>query len=131
MPKDPKNSTSPPKHEPVFFPGIHSLSAKEIPNFREVKHTGLFSQVVYMNIPVGGDIGEEVHLVDQALSFTKGKALAIIGGIPGQGGKDGKGEGKGGGEKRVECKAGDMIVVPAGTRHQFWNVGDEPLVRIL
>ena len=26
-----------------------------------------------MNIPVGGDIGEEVHLVDQALTFTQGE----------------------------------------------------------
>lgn len=82
-----------------------------------------------MNIPVGGDIGEEVHSVDQALTFTQGKALAVIGGDPGQGGKDGKGNG-GGGEIRKQVNAGDMLVVPAGTRHQFWNVGDEPLVRL-
>lgn len=57
-----------------------------------------------------------------------GKGLCIIGGKPGQGGKDGKGEGAGGGEIRKEYSAGDMIVVPAGTRHQFWNTGDEPMV---
>ena len=34
----------------------------------------------------------------------------------------------GGGEVRKEVKGGDMLVVPAGTRHQFWNTGDEPLV---
>lgn len=73
MPRDTKTSLDKPKHVPVYFPKITSLSAKDIPHFRKVVHTGLFSQVVLMNIPVGGDIGEEVHLVDQALTFTQGE----------------------------------------------------------
>lgn len=36
-----------------------------------------------MNIPVGGDIGEEVHLVDQALTFTQGEQPKSIFGYAG------------------------------------------------
>lgn len=72
MPRDSKVSTEKPNHEPIHFPKMTSLAAKDIPHFRKVMWTGLFSQVVLMNIPVKGDIGEEVHLVDQALTFTQG-----------------------------------------------------------
>jgi mannose-6-phosphate isomerase-like protein (cupin superfamily) len=33
-----------------------------------------------MEIPVGGDIGNEVHLVDQVLIFTSGEGKAVVGG---------------------------------------------------
>ena len=72
MPRDTAVSTSPPAHVPVHFPKMTSLTAKDITKFRKVLWTGLFSQVVLMNIPKDGDIGEEVHLVDQALTFTQG-----------------------------------------------------------
>ncbi|MCJ1431210.1 hypothetical protein MMC27_000561, partial [Xylographa pallens] len=80
--------------------------------FRRVLWTGLYSQVVLMTIPVGGDIvfkPVQVHTVDQALTFTSGKAKATIGGE----------------EKDVE--AGDLVIVPAGTQHQFVNTGPTPL----
>ena len=77
MPRDAKVSTEKPQHVPVHFPKMTSLSAKDIPHFRKVLWTGLFSQVVLMNIPKGGDIGEEVHLVDQALTFTQGKLHSL------------------------------------------------------
>jgi len=63
-----------------------------------------------MTIPVGGDIGDEVHTVDQALTFTSGTGLATING------------------KNQEVKKGDLMVVPAGTQHQFVNTGDKPLI---
>jgi len=63
-----------------------------------------------MTVPVGGDIGDEVHTVDQALTFTSGKGLATING------------------KDQEVQKGDLMVVPAGTQHQFVNTGDEPLI---
>lgn len=63
-----------------------------------------------MTIPMGGDIGDEVHTVDQALTFTSGKGLAIING------------------KEQAVEEGDLMVVPAGTQHQFLNVGKVPLV---
>jgi len=63
-----------------------------------------------MTVPVGGDIGDEVHTVDQALTFTSGKGKATING------------------KDQDVKAGDLMVVPAGTQHQFINTGDGPLI---
>ena len=69
------------------------------PDFRTVLWTGETSQLVVMTVPVGGDIGEEVHHVDQHLIFTSGICKAIVAG-----------------EER-EVKAGDMVIVPQGTKH--------------
>jgi hypothetical protein len=77
--KDPKMSTSPPKHELVYFEGLTS-KVRSFGQFRKVIHTGLYSQLVTMEIPVGGDIGNEVHLVDQVLIFTSGEGKAVVGG---------------------------------------------------
>jgi putative ABC transport system ATP-binding protein len=49
----------PPQHEMVHFAGLLS-SKREFGDFRTVLHTGLYSQVVAMEVPVGGDIGDEV-----------------------------------------------------------------------
>ena len=53
-------SPSPPKHEMVYFPKLTS-EVRAFGQFRKVLHTGLFSQLVSMEIPVGGDIGDEVN----------------------------------------------------------------------
>ena len=66
-------------------------------------------QLVAMEIPVNGEIGDEVHTVDQILLFTSGRGLATVAG------------------KDQAVKAGDVVVVPAGTQHQFVTQGDEPL----
>jgi putative ABC transport system ATP-binding protein len=50
---------APPKHEMVHFKGLLS-EKRAFGDFRTVLHTGLFSQVVAMEVPVGGDIGDEV-----------------------------------------------------------------------
>lgn len=65
-----------------------------------------------MTIPVGGDTGDEVHTVDQALTFTSGQGKATING------------------RDQDVKAGDLMVVPAGTQHQFVNSGPTPLVSL-
>jgi hypothetical protein len=52
---------APPKHEMVHFKGLLS-EKRSFGDFRTVLHTGLFSQVVAMEVPVGGDIGDEVSL---------------------------------------------------------------------
>ena len=52
----------------------------------------------------------QVHTVDQALTFTSGVGKATIAG------------------KDQDVKAGDLVVVPAGTQHQFVNTGPTPLV---
>lgn len=50
-----------------------------------------------------------MHTVDQILLFTSGKGLATVAG------------------KDQEVAAGDVVVVPAGTQHQFVTRGDQPL----
>jgi mannose-6-phosphate isomerase-like protein (cupin superfamily) len=59
-----------------------------------------------MNIPPGGDIGEEVHDdVDQVLVFVQGRGKAILNGQESTVGPD------------------RLVHVPAGTRHNFVNTG--------
>ncbi|KAL8907466.1 MAG: hypothetical protein Q9171_005852 [Xanthocarpia ochracea] len=103
-------SSGPPKHEMQYFPNMTSALPSESAEFRRVLWTGLYSQVVLMTVPVGGDIGDEVHTVDQALTFTSGVGKATING------------------KDQDVKAGDLMVVPAGTQHQFVNTGPTPLI---
>merc|ERR1739838_1282547 len=69
----------PPKHEMVYFQGL-TKNIRAEGQFRKVLHTGLYSQLVSMEVPVGGDIGDEVHTVDQVLIFTSGKGLATVAG---------------------------------------------------
>ena len=81
---------APPKHEMVHFPGLMS-EKRSFGDFRTVLHTGLYSQIVAMEVPVNGEIGDEVHTVDQILLFTSGKGLATVNG------------------KDQEVKAGDVV----------------------
>ncbi|KAK4163652.1 RmlC-like cupin [Cladorrhinum sp. PSN259] len=103
-------SSDPPKNEMQYFPDMTTALPSASGEFRRVLWTGLYGQVVLMAVPVGGDIGEEIHTVDQILTFTSGKGLAQVGGA------------------EQEVKAGDMVIVPAGTKHQFLNTGPTPLI---
>ncbi|HEY0700940.1 MAG TPA: cupin domain-containing protein [Micromonospora sp.] len=84
--------------------------AEQSPDFRRVLWTGRHSQLVIMTIPPDGEIGEEVHEVDQILTFVSGTAEARVAG-----------------ETR-QVAQGDLVVVPAGTKHNFVNTGPNPLV---
>jgi mannose-6-phosphate isomerase-like protein (cupin superfamily) len=84
--------------------------AEKSPDFRHVLWTGKHTQLVVMTIPPGGEIGTEVHEVDQILTFVSGV-----------------GEAKVSGETR-RVVAGDLVVVPAGRTHNFTNEGPNPLV---
>ncbi|KAL5636502.1 hypothetical protein ACGC1H_000456 [Rhizoctonia solani] len=55
---------SPPAKKMAHFPKLESQAA-DSPDFRRVLWTGEHSQLVIMTIPVDGEIGEEVHTVDQ------------------------------------------------------------------
>jgi mannose-6-phosphate isomerase-like protein (cupin superfamily) len=78
--------------------------------FRREIATGEHSQVVAMTIPVGEDIGEEVHEEnDQLLVFVDGEGEAVLDG------------------KTSPVTPNDLVLVPAGTRHNFINKGDGPL----
>ncbi|KAK5079076.1 hypothetical protein LTS08_003771 [Lithohypha guttulata] len=103
-------SEDPPKHEMAYFPDMTTSLPSTSGKFRRVLWTGLYSQLVLMTVPVGGDIGDEVHTVDQILTFTSGIGKATIAG------------------KDQDVKAGDLIIVPAGTQHQFVNTGPTPLI---
>jgi mannose-6-phosphate isomerase-like protein (cupin superfamily) len=85
--------------------------AEKSADFRRVLWTGEHTQLVIMTIPPGSEIGEETHdHNDQILSFVSGVGKAVIEG-----------------EER-EVTQGDIVVVPAGTLHNFVNTGPNPLV---
>lgn len=84
--------------------------ARENGDFRRVLHTTDRSQVVLMTVPAGGEIGEETHGdVEQILAFVEGEGEAVLAG------------------KRRPVRPGDVVVVPAGTRHNFVAGGRGPL----
>lgn len=77
-------------------------------NFRKVVYTGQHLQLVLMSLKVGEDIGEEVHKdTDQFFRFESGSGKCLIDGH----------------EYRV--KDGDVIVVPAGAKHNVINTNTE------
>lgn len=52
-------NTSPPKHQMVYLKGL-ATNERAFGEFRRVMWTGLYSQVVVMEVPVNGEIGDEV-----------------------------------------------------------------------
>ena len=85
--------------------------AEQSADFRRVIWTGEHTQLVIMTIPPGGEIGLETHEEnDQILTFVSGVAEARVGG-----------------ETR-SVASGDLVIVPAGTEHNFVNTGANPLV---
>ena len=84
--------------------------ARDNDAFRREVATGEHSQVVVMTIPPGGEIGEEVHEGnDQLLVFIDGQGDAVLDG------------------RTAEVTPNDLVLVPAGTRHNFINTGSVPL----
>lgn len=78
-------------------------------NFRHVIYTGKFSQLVLMSIAGNGEIGEEVHDVDQFFRIESGTGSVVIDGVS------------------HDISDGTAIVVPAGARHNVINTSDLPL----
>lgn len=79
-------------------------------NYRKVLFTGTRSQLVVMDIPAGGEVGEETHkYVEQTLFFLSGVGKAVLDG------------------KESPIVAGDVVVVPPGTKHNFINTGTSSL----
>lgn len=78
--------------------------------FRKVLYTSQHLQLVVMSIPVGGDIGEEVHALDQFLRIESGEGKVILN------------------NEEHPLRDGDVIIVPQGTRHNIINTAqDAPL----
>jgi len=79
-------------------------------DFRRVLFTGEHTQLVIMAVPAGGEIGEEVHEdIDQVLYFIEGTGKALLADL------------------EEEVGPGSVVVVPAGTKHNFVTTGDAPL----
>lgn len=81
--------------------------------FRQVIFTGKYSQLVVMSLLPSEDIGVETHPnVDQFFRIEEGEAKVILGG-----------------EEHL-VKAGDAIVVPAGTEHNIINTSAEKPLKL-
>lgn len=79
-------------------------------DFRRVLYTGEEMQLVLMSIPVGGEIGEEVHGEnDQFFRFEGGAGKVIIN------------------ETEYTVEDGDTVIVPRGAKHNVINIGDVDL----
>lgn len=84
--------------------------AEENEFFRQEIVTSEHSQVVLMALKPGEDIGEETHAdVDQSLFFVSGTGRADLNG------------------EASAIGPNSLVVVPAGTRHNFINSGETPL----
>jgi len=84
-------------------------AALENEDFRRVLYTGKNAQLVLMSIPAGGEIGQEVHQLDQFLRIEAGEGKAILDGI------------------ETAIGSGSAILVPAGAQHNIINTGTEPI----
>ncbi len=84
--------------------------AKDNTYFRQVLATGGKVQVVIMSIDPGSEIGEEVHPDnDQVLYLVEGVGQVVLEGQP------------------ADFNTGDIVLVPAGTKHNFITKGDSAM----
>lgn len=91
---------------------IENIRQRALDNtyFRHVLVTGKNTQIVIMHIPPGGEIGEETHDEnDQVLYLVSGEGTVYLDG------------------EASDYEAGDIVLVPAGTRHNFVAASDQPL----
>ncbi|MEO8175942.1 MAG: cupin domain-containing protein [Sphingomicrobium sp.] len=85
-------------------------------NYRSVAWSGRYLQVTLMSIPVGSDIGLEMHPeTDQFLRLDAGRGRVQIGTAKNQLTFD------------KEVSDGWCILVPAGSWHNVTNIGKEPM----
>lgn len=92
----------------IFNKNVIKL-AQENTFFRKEIVTNENSQLVLMSIEPGDDIGEEIHEVDQILFIAEGSGESVLNG------------------QRSPISANSLIIVPAGTKHNFLNTGKVPL----
>ncbi len=92
-----------------YIDNIEKISLENT-DFRRVLYTAKHCQLVLMSIGVGEDIGEEIHQeIDQFIRIEAGVGSAVLDG-----------------EVSV-IGDGSAVVVPAGTKHNIINTGQEPL----
>lgn len=98
-----------------FVTNIDKATRQNI-NYRTALWTGQLLQLTMMNIPVGGEIGLEVHPdTDQFLRIENGNGITMMGPA----------------ENRLNYQRpisdGYAVFVPAGTWHNIINTGNCPL----
>ncbi|MGN0538893.1 MAG: cupin domain-containing protein [Candidatus Fimenecus sp.] len=85
-------------------------------NFRTALWTGEYLQVTLMSIPVGGEIGLEIHQnLDQFLRIESGYALVMMG------------RNRNSLNYRKRVNDDYAVIVPSGTWHNIVNIGNQPL----
>jgi len=91
-----------------FVDNIEKLTLENT-DYRRVLYTAKNSQLVLMNIQPGDEIGEEVHHLDQFIRLEQGNGKAILDDI------------------EHDIKDDFAIVIPAGTKHNVINTGDNEM----
>lgn len=92
-----------------YFGHIEKITG-ENENFRRVLYTAKHSQLVAMALKPGEEIGEEIHEdTDQFFRFETGQAKVLIDG------------------NEYAVTDGDVIIVPAGSKHNVINTGASAL----
>ena len=91
-----------------FVQDIEGIAVKNR-EFRRVLYTAKNCQLVVMALESGGEIGAEVHTLDQFFRVEEGAGEAILDGV------------------RTAIRAGFAVLVPAGTNHNIINTGSVPL----
>lgn len=102
------------KNEPMVF----NIKRCAMMNnyFRTALWTGENLQITLMCIPVGCDIGKEIHSdVDQFIKIQSGTARVVMG----------KCEDEADFCRRINSN--DAVVIPANTWHNIINIGNTPL----
>lgn len=98
-----------------FVTDIHS-AVMHNRNFRTALWTGTHLQLTLMSIPVGGDIGLEVHPhLDQFLRIESGRGFVKMGSSREQL------------DYQKNIYDGYSIFIPAGTWHNLINTGSRPI----
>ena len=77
--------------------------------FRQVLYTARNCQLVVMALEPKGEIGAEVHKLDQFFRVEEGTGEAVLDGV------------------RTPIRAGFAVLVPAGANHNIINTGKVPL----
>lgn len=91
-----------------FVQDIESLAVKN-DEFRRVLYTARHCQLVLMSIPPKGEIGAEVHTLDQFFRVEEGSGQVVLDGVT------------------TDVRAGFAVLVPAGAKHNILNTGSAAL----
>lgn len=102
--------------EPMVAPQLFD-KANANDHWKSAFATGKHAQIVFMSITPStnpkNEIGVETHPFDQVIFVTEGNGKAVLNG------------------KTVDVKAGDMIFIPLGTKHNVINSNSEKPLKIV